>query len=150
MPNAYAVLQDGNVVVEFWTGQVTHAELLAHERRHLSDPSIQAGASVLVDAERAHFGTTAEQVKDLVSLYGQIIGRLKIGRKALLVNRETYDRALILIREVEGYGVRGIIFNSLDIACIWLGLDIDMVRGQLQALKAQLEQADSAVVRRTT
>jgi len=138
MPNTYTVLQGGNVVVEFWTGQVTHAELLEHERRHLSDPSIQVDASVLVDAESAHFGTTAEQVRDLVSLYGQIIGRLKVGRKALLVNQETYDRALILIKEVEGYGVRGIVFNSLDIACIWLGLDFDMVRKQLQALKARL------------
>lgn len=32
MPNIYAVLNSGSVVVEFWTWQVTHDELLAHER----------------------------------------------------------------------------------------------------------------------
>ncbi len=149
MPNIYVVLNDGTVVVELWTGQVTHDELLAHQQRHLNDPSIKIGASVLVDAENAHFGTTAEQVKDIVVRYGEMTGRLRIGRKALLVNRETYDRALLLVKESEGYGVRGIIFNSLDIACIWLGLDIAMVRRQLQALKAQLASADSSVARKS-
>ena len=52
MPNNYAVLNSGSVVVEFWTGPVTHDELLAHERRHLSDPLIKAGASVLVEIEK--------------------------------------------------------------------------------------------------
>jgi len=77
MPNNYAVLNEGSVVVEFWTGPVTHEELLAHERRHLSDPLIQAGASVLVDAERAQFGTTVEEIKEIADLYGNAIGRLR-------------------------------------------------------------------------
>jgi len=143
MPNNYAVLNEGSVVVEFWTGQITHGELLAHERLHLSDPSVKPGAAVLVDAERAHFGTTIDEVKELADLYGQVIGRLKVGRMALLVNRETYERALVLLKEAEGYGVKVIVFNSLDIACTWLGLDVNVARKQLQALQAQSTQMDS-------
>lgn len=142
MPNNYAVLNSGSAVVEFWTGQVTHDELLAHERRHLSDPSVKPGAAVLVDAERAHFGTTIDEVKELADLYGQVIGRLKVGRMALLVNKETYERALIFFKEVEGYGVKVIVFNSLDIACTWLGLDVNVARKQLQILKAQSAPVD--------
>lgn len=144
MPNNYAVLNDGSAVVEFWTGQVTHDELLAHERRHLSDPSVKPGAAVLVDAERAHFGTTIDEVKELADLYGQVIGRLKVGRMALLVNKETYERALVFLKEVEGYGVKVIVFNSLDIACTWLGLDVNVARNQLQILKAQSTQVESS------
>ena len=144
MPNNYAVLNEGSVVVEFWTGQVTHDELLAHERRHLSDPSIKVGASVLIDAERAQFGTTVEEVKEVADLYGQVIGRLKVGRMALLVNKETYERALVFLKEVEGYGVKVIVFNSLDIACTWLGLDVNVARNQLQILKAQSTPVDSS------
>lgn len=144
MPNNYVVLNDGRVVVEFWTGQVTHDELLAHEQRHLSDPSIQAGASVLVDAERAQFGSTVEEVKEVADLYGHVIGRLKVGRIALLVNRETYQRALVFLKEVEGYGVKVIVFNSLDIACTWLGLDVNVARKQLRSLQAQLASVDSS------
>jgi hypothetical protein len=142
MPNNYAVLNEGSAVVELWTGPVTHEELLAHERRHLSDPLIKAGASALVDAERAQFGTTVEQVKDIAALYGQTIGRLKVGRMALLVNKETYERALVFLKEVEGYGVKVIVFNSLDIACTWLGLDVNVARTQLQILQAQSVQGD--------
>ena len=147
MPNNYAVLNSGSVVVEFWTGPVTHEELLAHERRHLSDPSVKPGAAVLVDAERAHFGTTIDEVKELADLYGQVIGRLKVGRIALLVNRETYERALVFLKEVEGYGVKVIVFNSLDIACTWLGLDVNVARKQLQALQAQSGQTDLSSAR---
>ncbi len=150
MPNNYAVLNSGSVVVEFWTGPVTHEELLAHERRHLSDPSVKLGAAVLVDAERAHFGTTIEEIKEIVDLYGQVIGKLKVGRMALLVNKETYERALVFMKEVEGYGVKVIVFNSLDIACTWLGLDVNVARKQLQALQAQSGQTDSAFVRQST
>jgi hypothetical protein len=140
MPNNYAVLNEGSVVVEFWTGPVTHDELLAHERRHLSDPSIKVGAAVLVDAERAQFGTTVDEIKEVTDLYGQVIGRLRVGRMALLVNKETYERALVFLKEAEGYGVKVIVFNSIDIACTWLGLDVNAARNQLQALQAQSGQ----------
>jgi hypothetical protein len=143
MPNNYAVLNGGSVVVEFWTGQVTHEELLAHERRHLSDPLIKAGASVLVDAERAQFGTTVEEVKEIADLYGQVVGRLKVGRMALLVNKETYERAQVFLKEAEGYGVKVIVFNSIDIACTWLGLDVGVARSQLKTLQTQSAQVDS-------
>lgn len=144
MPNNYAVLNGGSLVVEFWTGQVTHDDLLAHERRHLSDTSVKAGASVLIDAERAHFGITVEEIKEIADLYGQVIGKLKVSRMALLVNKETYERALVFLKEVEGYGVKVIVFNSLDIACAWLGLDVNVARKQLQILKAQSVQVDSS------
>ncbi len=142
MPNNYAVSNDGSVVVEFWTGQVTQEEVLAHERLHLSDPAVKAGASVLIDAERAQFGTTVEEIKDIVDLYGQVIGKLKVSRMALLVNKETYERALVFLKDVEGYGVKVIVFSSLDIACTWLGLDVNVARTQLQILQSQSAQGD--------
>jgi hypothetical protein len=109
MPNSYAVLNSGSVVVEFWTGHITHGEL--------------------------------------ADLYGQVIGRLKVGRMALLVNKETYERALVFLKEVEGYGVKVIVFNSIDIACTWLGLDVNMARKQLQVLQGQSKQMDSSPAR---
>ena len=146
MPNTYAVINDGSMVVEFWTGQVTHDELLAHERRHLSDPLIKAGASVLVDAQRARFGTTEEEIADIAVLYSRVVGKLKVTRMALLVNNETYERALVFMKEVEVYGVKVIIFNSLDIACTWLGLDVNVARKQLQALQAESAQVDASAM----
>lgn len=147
MPNAYAVLNNGSVVVEFWTGQVSQEEVLAHERLHLSDPLIKAEASVLIDAQRAHFGTTVEEIKKISDLYGQVNGKLKVSRMALLVNHDTYERALVFLKQVEGYGVKVIVFNSLDIACTWLGLDAHVARTQLQVLREQSAQVDAPSAR---
>ena len=138
MPHSYVVLNHGHVVVEFWIGQVTHDELLVHEQRHLSDPSIKADAAVLVDAERAQVGTTTDEIKDDVALYGRTVGRLKVGRMALLVNKETYQRALVFLKEVEGYGVKVIVFSTLDVACTWLGLDVGVVQKELLALREKV------------
>lgn len=146
LPNNYVVLNSGSAVVEFWRGQVTHDELLAHERRHLSDLSVKPGAAVLVDAERAHFGTTVEQIKEIVALYGQVIGKLKVNRMALLVNKETYERALAFLKEVKGYGVKVIVFSTLDVACTWLGLDVNVARDQLKVLRVQSAQVDAPSV----
>lgn len=84
-------------------------------------------------------------MKEIADLYGQVIGRLKVGRMALLVNKETYERALVFLKEAEGYGVKVIVFNSLDIACTWLGLDVNVARNRLQILQAQSEQVDSSL-----
>ena len=64
----------------------------------------------------------------------------------LLVNKKTYERALVLLQEVDGCGVKVIVFNSLDIACTWLGLDVNVARNQLQILKAQSPQVESSPV----
>jgi len=60
----------------------------------------------------------------------------------LLVNKKTYERALVLLKEAEGYGVKVIVFNSIDIDCTWLGLDVNVARKQLQILQAQSAQGD--------
>ena len=74
-------------------------------------------------------------------------GSGKVGRMALLVNKETYERALVFLKAVEGYGVKVIVFNSIDIACTWLGLDVNVARAHLQALQAQSVQLDSSLAR---
>ena len=68
MPIEYVVLNQGALVLEVWTGTVSHAELLAHEQRHLSDSSIAHGASVHADAT----ASSAENLRDFPSSLGTI------------------------------------------------------------------------------
>jgi hypothetical protein len=69
MPVEYVVLNQGALVVELWMGTISHDELLAHERQHLSDSSIARGASVLVHAVNALFETKTEAVHEVTDLY---------------------------------------------------------------------------------
>ena len=138
MPVEYVVLNQGALVVELWTGTISHDEVLAHERRHLSDSSIARGASVLVDANNASFETTPEAVHEVIDLYRRSGENLRVGKSALLVNRLAYDRAQLYERQASDCGVTVILFNSLNIACTWLGIDVMMVRKELEKLRASI------------
>ena len=63
---------------------------------------------------------------------------------ALLVNKDAYERAVLFLKEAQGYGVNVIVFSSTDIACIWLGIDAGMVHAQLKALQAHSSPPDSS------
>jgi hypothetical protein len=140
MPVEYIVLNQGALVVEFWTGTISHDEVLAHERRHLSDSSIAPGASVLVDAIRASFETTLEAVHEVTDLYRRSGKKLRVGKSAILVNQLAYDRARVYERQASDCGVTVILFNSLDVACIWLGIDSQTARTELEKLRASISR----------
>ena len=95
MSVTYVVLNQGSLVLELWTGVVSHDEVLTHVRQHLSDASIVRGASVLVDATGASFETTTETVHEVTDLYRRSIEKLRVGKAALLVNESTYNRARV-------------------------------------------------------
>ena len=144
MPVEYVVLNQGMLVLEWWTGRISHDEVLAHERRHLSDPSVMAAASVLVDAVNASFETTPEMVHEVTDLYRQPLEKLKVRKVALLVNESVHDRARLYERQSMDLGVRAILFNSMDIACTWLGIDVAIVRKELMNLQGHTSPIKAA------
>jgi len=148
MPVEYVVLNQGALVLELWTGTISHDELLAHERRHLSDSSIARGASVLVDAASASFETTPEEVHELTDLYRRSGEKLRVGKSAILVNESAYDRARLYEKQATDLGVRVILFNSLDVACTWLGIDVTTVHKELEKLGASVSLCGSGLTGR--
>jgi hypothetical protein len=138
MPVEYVVLNQGTMVVELWTGTISHDEVLAHERRHLSDSSIARGACVLVDAINASFETTPEAVHEVTDLYRRFGEKLRVGKSAVLVNESAYDRARLYERQAADIGIPVILFNSLDVACVWLGIDVTTASTEIKKLRAGL------------
>ncbi len=143
MPVEYVVLNQGALVVELWTGTISHDEVPAHERRHLSDSSIARGASVLIDATRASFETKPEAVHGVVDLYRRFAETLRVGKSAVLVNAAAYDRARLYERQASDCGVTVILFSSLDVTCLWLGIDITTARKELEKLRASISSYGS-------
>jgi hypothetical protein len=138
MPVEYVVLNQGTLVLEWWTGTISHEEVLAHERRHLSDSSIARGASVLANAMSASFETTPEQVHEVVDLYRRFAETLRVGKVAILVDETAYGRAQLYAKQVADLGLRVILLSSLDVACKWVGADVLMVYKELDKLRAGL------------
>ena len=133
----YEVIENGQMVVEYWSGKVDRHDVAIHSKEHLSDTRIVPGASALVEARNAVFGIDLKDVADVVdSLYANYIGRLKIGKCAVLVNSTTYDLARAYERSAGHYGINVIIFSDLAIACTWLGVGVDTISKSLDRMKA--------------
>ncbi|HMS86714.1 MAG TPA: hypothetical protein PKD12_24180 [Nitrospira sp.] len=136
MAVTYDVVDDGRVVLQYWSGQVTRDEVVAHEHQHLTDPRITPRASVIVDARQAQFGIAEHEVRDIIDgLYALYPHPLKIKKCALLVNDVTYPLAQAYEASGGKYGLNIVAFHSLDIACTWLGLDAKMVSSHLERLR---------------
>ncbi len=67
MPLTSDVIEHGKVVLQYWSGQVTGDEVVAHEQHHLADPRIEPGASVLIDAREAHCEIRVEDIRAIVN-----------------------------------------------------------------------------------
>ena len=136
MPVTYIVLNQGSLVLELWTGMVSHEEILTHVRQHLSNASIARGASVLIDATGASFETATEAIHEVTDLYRRSIEKLRVGKVSLLVNASTYDRAQVYEKQATDLGLRVILFNSLDVASAWLGVDVTRAREAFEKLRS--------------
>lgn len=134
MPCRYVIAMNGDVVVELWTGVVTAEELAAHKQQQFGDPAINPGASVLSDCTRAEFAISAEGVDSLSDMDKDSGGQPAISRYAFLVNYDVYDKAQHFADRVNQYGKSVIVFNTLDLAAKWLGMEARGVRDLLQRL----------------
>jgi hypothetical protein len=128
MPVKYIVLDNGNFYIEVWVGEISHYELIDHEKKLLNDTSISKGASGLVEARTATFSETAlDMIYELSDVHGDPNNKTNIARCALLVSSETWPKAKEFEKQASKHGVSIISFNDLDIACGWLGVDHDFV-----------------------
>lgn len=147
MPGQYVVLDNGRLVLEKWTGDVSHADILQLDRRVLRDKRIMARASVLVDATTARFETPPEKIREIAAVQTESGKRSPLSRVALLVNYDAFGFSQLLAKEMERYGITVIVFHTLDIACTWLGLDAGHVRAQLDAITSYRAKGDRSAAR---
>ena len=137
MPCKFLIAMDENAVLEQWTGAVTLDELIAHKQRLSRDPSIKAGASVLSDFTRATIEISPEGVRKLSEMDKDARGNAAISRYALLVDYDVYEEAQLFADEVNNHGKSVIIFNSLELAATWLGMEFEKVRENLQSVASR-------------
>jgi hypothetical protein len=119
---------DGKVVVERWTGTVARQELMTHKQQQVKDPSIGVGASVLSDCTDAVFAIAPDEISEISAMDTDPGNALRVRRYAFLVNNDAYDLARQFSDQVNQHGKSVIIFNSIDVAASWLGLDSPRVR----------------------
>ncbi len=123
MPVDYVITRNGSLVVELWTGAISHRELIDHERAQLQDTRIRPGALVLADTRQASFPeTTFDLVHELSDLWGQSGNQASFSRLAIIMHGSDFDKARVLEDLGRPRGVDIITFSNFDVACTWLGV----------------------------
>jgi hypothetical protein len=139
MPGDYMLLNDGQLAIEYWEGNISYDMFMKNEHAISSDPNIKQGSLYLVDLRKAIADVTMEQVREIadVTFHSEYGIRYK---KAALVCTEnvTFSKSQMYELSVSRQGLSIITFTSLSIACQWLNVDLDQVETAIGKLQHQI------------
>jgi hypothetical protein len=134
----YRIEQERGIIFVLWDGAVTADEFLAHVQRLFSDAEWPPHRRLhLSDLRAASVGTSIDEatLQTAADLYGKHpkVASLKVA----IVAGEAFEKAVIFERFVYRHVPSVIVFNSLNTACVWLGIDAGEAERTLQSLRAQ-------------
>jgi len=137
---AYRCSTDHRCTFVVWDGDVTPDEWRAHNDRLFADPAFPPGPRTLVDMRTA--GGAPSITDDVLTEIGKRFNDRPDalgGMMLAIVPNGSWDKARRVIeREVSVPGLRGMTFNGLPTACVWLGLPTQPAQDVLDQLRTQL------------
>jgi hypothetical protein len=132
---SYRLDKQRGVTCAVWDGLVTADIFLAHARRLLADPDWPPGGRHLSDLRTAQLDESLDDValKTVADLYGT---HPKIGTmRVAVVAGEFFEKAGVFERYIARHRPFLFVFNSLNPACSWLGLDANEIDPILDELR---------------
>ncbi len=143
----YRIDQDRGLAVVVWDGRVTADEFLAHTRRLLADTEwppregrhLADLRSAILD--RSAVSYAVEDAVDLIGTHPKVEGlRVAIvaGDAFVQAAVDAFIETGVFERLIPGHRPLMLVFDSLNPACEWLGVDASNVGRSLQSLKTQL------------
>jgi hypothetical protein len=142
MPITYRCDTGHGITVSVWDGAVRFEELRDVVRRQLADPGWPAGRLALTDARTATGLSmfTDEQIGEIAALYRTQQAKIS-GVKYARVGQGTQG-ALKFQKAMGPSGPALLVFDDLEPACEWLGINADVVQPILDELRAELRAND--------
>ncbi len=88
MPVCYSIDAGSRLIRTTGTGQVTLDEVLRHFDELAADPQAEGLLDVLLDLTECSSLPTSEQLRSVAARIGQLGGRLRFGRCAIVADRD--------------------------------------------------------------
>ncbi len=137
MTITYQIDQGLGMTFSKWEGLITADEFLAHAQRLLSDPAWPPrGGLHLTDLRfgRLHDSLDTATIEKMARMYGK--HPMIVSVKMAIVASEEFTKASVFEHILLQYRPSVIVFNSLDTACTWLGIDTCATEKILANMKA--------------
>jgi len=143
MSIVYRIDKEKGITFVLWDGVVTADQFLAQVRRLTSDANWPPSRRLhLADLRSAAVDASIDEaiLEDAAKLYAMHPN--KIARiRAAIVAEEAFKKSLIFEHFVSRFaadsGASVIVFNMIDGACRWLGIDANQAEQTLRELRAQ-------------
>lgn len=121
---------------------ITASEFLEQTRRNINDPDWPPARGLLLadlrhaSVDKSFDATFASQVINLYLPHQDKVGNLR----AAIVAQGLFEKAKIFEKIVAGYTPSVIVFNDIDTACVWLGIDVKAADKALQLLREKAQK----------
>jgi hypothetical protein len=139
MSIVYRIDKEKGLAVVLWEGVVTADDFLAHVRRLCSDADWPPPQRLHL----SHLGFTsldasmdAAIIEKAAHLYGNHL-QTGVNLKVAIVASEAFKKAVAFERVLLRYGVSVVVFNFLENACTWLGIEAEEIERTLRQLRGQ-------------
>lgn len=143
---AYRCDVSSSLNVSVWQGEITSDEGRLHMAALAADPEWAAGRSIVIDLTRvAATPTPAGDVAESAEAFLQNLAGPALQAKWAIVADQTFERARAFGERVEYAVPRLIVFNNLETACTWLGVDPADVRAIAEDLRREIRTREAPV-----
>jgi hypothetical protein len=142
MSIVYRVDHQKGITYVLWEGVIKEAEVEEHIKRLHADPEWPPpGRLQLVDLRSVVGGarTEPEKLKKAAELSGEDPEKIKKMKMAVVAS-EAFTKSTVFQGFMAAYPISVIVFNSLDTACLWLGINetdaecvMDELRGRAKS-----------------
>ncbi len=136
----YYIDQEKGITFVLWDGVVTADEFLAHVRHLSSDVNWPPPERLHIsDLRRTSLDPSMDEaiITKAAKMYGEQQDKIANMRVAIVAG-DAFDKAVVFERVISRYGASVIVFNVLNTACKWLGIDVTEAKPMLQRLRTQL------------
>jgi hypothetical protein len=143
---AYRCDVSNRLSISVWQGEITADEGKLHLAALAADPEWAAGRSIVIDLTRvAATPTPADDVAQSAEAFLQILAGQARQAKWAIVADQTFERARAFGERVERAVPHLIVFNNLETACAWLGVDPTEVRTIADDLRREIRAREAPV-----
>jgi hypothetical protein len=129
------------VIYAVWNGTVTWHDWQEHASALMSEPYWKQSSRFLVDL-RSVTNTSSIDAGDIQTARQLFSQNTTAGKRGAVIAANEFRNAQEFRTLIEASGISMVVFNGLDTACIFLGLDFTITSRELERLRNQLRGED--------
>jgi len=130
------------IVFVVWDGRVTAEEWLRYAQKLVSDPAWASTPRILADLLSVKDTSSIHnaEIEHTVEIFSANPRALR-GKKLAVIARDEFGKARHFEDLLMHFGVSSVVFNNLDTACLFLGMDVLHAYRMLDTMRQQLQRA---------